>query len=105
MMLRTAIKCLLTLALILQGAVGAFASTPHHCDGVVSAGSTQHPVPHQPCCPHQDCVASCDLCGVAFLAPVSPVVAVVVTHEAERDQLRIPARSHTSSPPIRPPIA
>jgi len=103
-MLHTALKYLLALALILQGAVGAYASTPRHCNGAAAAGSIHHPGPHQPCCPQQDCVASCDLCGVAFVAPLPPGVVVVVTHEIAPDQFGVTARSRTDLPPIRPPI-
>jgi len=104
-MLRTALKCLLALTLVLQGAVGAIASSRHHCDQDAKAGVTQHPSPHQPCCPQQVCVANCDMCGVAFIAPMLPIVVVAVPQAIERNELRVPEHSRTDSPPIRPPIA
>jgi len=103
-MLRTALKYLLALTLILQGAGGAFASSPHHCDHAASAGSTHHSNPHRPCCPQHVCVANCDLCGVAFLAPSAPIVVSAVTQAIVHSELRAPERSRTDSPPIRPPI-
>ena len=104
-MLRTALKYLLALTLILQGSVGAFASPRQHCDHAASAGSTHHPSPHRPCCPQQVCVANCDLCGVAFLAPSALIVVSAVTQAIVRSELRVPERSRIDSPPIRPPIA
>jgi len=104
-MLRTALKYLLALTLVLQGSIGAVASPRHHCDQNATAGSTQHPSPHQPCCPQQVCVANCDICCLAFIAPVLPIVVVAVTQAIERSELRVPEHGRTDSPPIRPPIA
>lgn len=103
-MLRTALKYLLALILVVQGSVGAFASPRHHCEHDATAGSTQQPSPHQPCCPQQVCVANCDMCCVAFIAPGLPIVVVAARHAIERNELREPEHTRTDSPPIRPPI-
>jgi len=45
------------------------------------------------------------MCGVAFIAPMLPIVVVAVPQAIERNELRVPQHSRNDSPPTRPPIA
>jgi hypothetical protein len=76
-MLRIALRLLITLALLLQGGVGAtaaFASAPsgHHCH---SSMSHDGQVAKCPCCPAKSFGMSCaDMCMTAAALPSIPAV-------------------------------
>jgi hypothetical protein len=113
-MKRIAIHLLLSLALILQGAAGAFAATsspatrasccPH---GMSQADMLTHHS-HCPCPQKQACASDCQLMCAAGAVLLAPPVFVAQSTPAIaapmfQNGTSLPPRSDT--PPIRPPIA
>jgi hypothetical protein len=102
---RLALRCLIAIALILQGGLGAsaaYAAIGHHCN---MAGHHDGQTPKCPCCPAKSLVDCADACmTVAALPDVSTAVAVTLAQSPppiERPQV-VAAPIDT---PLRPPIA
>jgi hypothetical protein len=113
-MKRIAFHLLLALALILQGATGAFAATSSPitrascCPHGMSYADMAARHSHCPCPQQQTCASDCHLmcaAGAVLLAPPAFVAqwAPAFTAAAIQGGTSLPPRSDT--PPIRPPIA
>jgi hypothetical protein len=110
-MLRTALKTLLGLVLVLQGTVGAFAHRATGADAHAHAHcphATEHGKPMKmPCCPDccvPDDMAGCAACPSVAIAPILSILPQIASAVVEIQALAAVVQSRPTAPPTRPPI-
>jgi hypothetical protein len=111
MILRTALKLLLALILIVPGsgtvlAASVVAATGKHCQHATQQGHESHPT--APCCPcgsdHSGCGQACSACGMAFVVSTMMPDVGIGRPTVEQCDFDSPLRIRSELPPTRPPI-